>query len=121
MVRRFRSATALVALTTLFAFAAEGAAALVFCDPPVASASGADDGAHAGHGSSAPVSDESGAGHENHCPLGMTGNGSCAVASLPAGVPDVQGAPVTSDRERTAPVVSNASGLIHPLFHPPRA
>jgi hypothetical protein len=124
MIRRFRLATVLIALITLFAYAAESAAALVFCESAGAPSQMMDSGeadAHADHGGGAPGTGESGASHEQQCPIGMTGSGSCAVASLPAGLPDVQGVPVTSDRDWIAVVGILAAGPVHPMFHPPRA
>lgn len=124
MIRRFRFATALVALLTLSAFAAEGAAALVFCAPVTAESHGMETvpaDAHAAHGDAMPSDDGSNAADENHCPLGMTGSGSCAVASLPSELPAVDAAPITSDLTAVRAVVSLATGLTPPLFHPPRA
>jgi hypothetical protein len=124
MIRRFRFATVLAALLTLFAYAAENTAALVLCEPAGATPAMIDSGdgdAHSDHGGSAPKSNESGPSHQNHCPIGMTGSGSCAVATLPPGLSQVQAAPVTSDHDWVGAMDSFASASVHPLFHPPRA
>jgi hypothetical protein len=125
MIRRFRPVVALLALLTLFAYVAEGAAALVLCSP-VETESHEMAGAPAAHeapdhGASPSAGTHSETQHGNDCPIGMTSGGSCAVASLPSALTHVQTVPVTAEPTWSAAAMELDSTPAHPLFHPPRA
>lgn len=125
MIRRFRPVVALLALFTLFAYAAEGAAALVLCTPVEAESqvmTGSPSGHEAHeHGAPPAAGTDSETQHGNDCPIGMTSGGSCAVASLPSALTHVHTVPVTAEPTWSAAAMELDSASAHPLFHPPRA